>query len=150
LEEILRAGMMLAHAVDGIQASLHCEGSWPSMHADSTMLHQVFSDLVRNAIAAIEGDGTVTMHVERTRHREAAAVAIRVTDDGPGMSQEEASLAMTPFFTTRANHAGLGLAISQRVVEAHGGKLVIDDTSDTGTTLQVTLPLEPEVVFLTP
>jgi signal transduction histidine kinase len=74
-------------------------------------------------------------------------VCVHLLDEGPGLSDEQKSKIFEPFFTTKTKGTGLGMAISQRIIEAHGGHLVVDDgrwapTSRPGADIVFYLPIE--------
>jgi len=63
-----------------------------------------------------------------------------VTDTGMGMDEETKANIFTPFFTTRSRGIGLGLAVTKRVVDAHGGTITVQSTPSVGTSFTVTVP----------
>ena len=69
---------------------------------------------------------------------------ISFTDTGPGISDEALPKLFQPLFTTKAQGMGFGLAISKRLVEAHGGTITVKTVIGEGSTFKVTLPIEPE------
>jgi two-component system sensor histidine kinase AtoS len=68
-------------------------------------------------------------------------VDVVVQDDGAGIPPESFDRVFEPMFTTRADGTGLGLTIARRIASAHGGRLELESTPDTGTTVRLTLPL---------
>ena len=112
----------------------------PAIEAIPGELNQVWTNLIDNAVDAMEGVGTLQVS---TRVDEAGRVVVEVADTGPGMSAEVRAHALEPFYTTKdvGKGTGLGLDISRRiVVERHSGELTIE--SEPGrTVLQVTLPV---------
>ena len=74
---------------------------------------------------------------------ESGRIAIRVSDQGKGMSPEVQRRLFQPFFTTRSEGTGLGLAIMRSVVDAHGGEVQVDSEPGRGTTFIVHLPYQP-------
>jgi signal transduction histidine kinase len=113
----------------------------PKIDAYAGELNQVWTNLVDNAIDAMDGQGTLTL---TTRSKE-GGVVIDVTDTGSGMPPDVVARAFEAFFTTKdvGRGTGLGLDIARRiVVERHGGTIDID-TSPTGTTISVWLPQRP-------
>lgn len=98
------------------------------VHADSHLLAQVLLDLVTNAVEAIAPGGRIAVRVAS----EAAALRIDVADDGPGVAPEQRVQIFEPFVTTKPRGTGLGLAMAQRIVEAHGGTLVFVDGAGAG------------------
>ncbi len=103
-------------------------------------LNQVWTNLVDNAIDAMDGEGTLTVSA---RPDEAAGwVVVEVADTGPGMPPEVQAHAFEPFFTTKdvGKGTGLGLDISRRiVVERHSGDIDIE-SGEGGTLVRVRLP----------
>jgi signal transduction histidine kinase len=116
------------------------------IRADSGHLKQVFVNLVRNAAEAIDGTGTVTLRARATRALlggcETDAVILEVTDNGRGIPPEVEKRLFDPFFTTKETGTGLGLPISARLVEKHGGILQHQTRPGHGTTFGVVLPRE--------
>ncbi|MEO1229905.1 MAG: ATP-binding protein [Myxococcota bacterium] len=103
---------------------------------DRHRLEQVLFNLVLNAAEAITCEGRVEVAVREDEGR----VILTVTDDGRGMSEEHRAQVFTPFFTTRAGGAGLGLASVRRVVAQHGGNVACDTHVGEGTRFTVVLP----------
>ncbi|SFC57890.1 Cyclic nucleotide-binding domain-containing protein [Nocardioides terrae] len=104
-------------------------------------LNQVWTNLIDNAVDAMEGRGVLTVRLDGDE----SDVLVEISDTGPGMPAEVAAHAFEPFFTTKevGKGTGLGLDIARRiVVERHGGTITIEPRP-TGTTVAVRLPLEP-------
>src|SRR5262249_46328176 len=72
---------------------------------------------------------------------ENGAILLSWSDDGCGMSEETRANAFVPFFTTKDTGSGLGLFVTKTIIEQHGGYIVVQSTSDSGTCLHITLPL---------
>src|SRR5215510_530452 len=105
------------------------------VRADRDLLFRVFANLGRNAFEA--GATIVTVK----KHLADGQIVIDVADNGPGVPQEVADQIFRPFTTGgRAGGAGLGLAIARDLVRAHGGDIVLAETSGQGTTFRFTLP----------
>ena len=66
---------------------------------------------------------------------------LRVTDNGKGMTEEQVQRVFAPFFTTKKEGTGLGLALVQQIVSEHGGHVECESTSGKGTTFTIFLPL---------
>ena len=110
-------------------------------------IRQVVANLVANAIDAAYVGGHVWVEA-----REAdGAVEILVGDDGVGMEPETRSQLFQPFYSTKGDLGnGLGLYISNEIVERHGGELRVDTTPGKGTTIHVLLPANPQITPLAP
>jgi two-component system nitrogen regulation sensor histidine kinase GlnL len=123
--------------------------SIPELLADGDRLVQVFLNLARNALEAMEErPGTLTITTRlRLDHRidlggeRVASVAVEVADDGPGIPEAIREQIMTPFFTTKRSGTGLGLPLARHFVALHGGSLQVESREGRGTLVRVTLPL---------
>lgn len=111
----------------------------PRVRADALQVQQVILNLVHNAVDATgagEGCRTITLYARPARE----TVEIMVQDTGPGLDPEVIGQLLNPFFTTKPDGLGLGLPISQAIVEAHGGRLWATPNSGPGLTFHFTLP----------
>lgn len=123
--------------------------SIPPILADEGLLTQLFLNLIKNAVEAVEERGLVKVasrvisdySMTQKGERRSRMVAIDICDDGPGIPQEQLEQLFTPFFTTKAKGTGLGLAICQKIVSEHRGMLKVESTPGKGTTFTVMLPL---------
>jgi two-component system, cell cycle sensor histidine kinase PleC len=115
----------------------------PAIVGDSVKLRQVFTNLISNALKFTRSGGSVTIKTARSA---AGAAMIQVIDTGVGMSEQDLSIALTPFGQVDATHArwregtGLGLPIAKALVQLHGGELRIRSQKDVGTEVTVLLP----------
>jgi two-component system, NtrC family, sensor kinase len=114
-------------------------GSLPRVECYPNQVHQVFMNVIVNAIQAIRGRGTITI---RTRH-EGNEVAVVIEDTGVGMSEETMSRIFDPGFTTKGSRMGMGmgLLITNRILERHGGRLRAESEEGIGSTFTIHLPL---------
>ncbi len=117
--------------------------------ADKDELVQVFSNLLRNSMQAIESAGRRAGVLRVRTERKPDRVEIRFTDNGGGISPENLSRIFEPNFTTKTleKGTGLGLSISRRIVRAFGGDLQVESTREgEGTTFLIWLPAPESVV----
>ena len=124
----------------GVTVVREYDAGVPRIEAYPGELNQVWTNLVENAVDAMEGSGTLRV----TARPDGAGVLVEIADTGPGMPPEVVERAFEAFFTTKdvGRGTGLGLDIARRIVEErHGGSLSID-TSPDGTTMRVALPAE--------
>lgn len=150
LNQVLEEALALEAAAlgaAGVSVTRLYDPQLPPVLGEAPRLHQVFLNLLRNAVEAMPGGGPLTVRTrfERRSARLAgrtAAVA-EVTDGGGGIAPEAVPHLFNPFFTTKPRGTGLGLAISLRIVEDHGGAIEVEAGADRGSTFAVILPLAP-------
>jgi signal transduction histidine kinase len=109
----------------------------PALAADPDLLCQVLLGLLANAVEAVPVGGEVGLAARTT---DARTVEIDVTDSGPGVPAEVRGRVFEPFFTTRARGTGLGLAVAQQIVEAHGGTIAVGDRPGGGARFTLRIP----------
>ncbi len=107
--------------------------------ADADMVRQVIVNLVINALQALQGEERAGVTLSAAARGGEATCSIR--DTGPGVPADRAETIFRPFMTTKAHGTGLGLATSRRLIEAHGGRLWLDQTMTPGACFTFTLPL---------
>jgi len=114
----------------------------PEVRVDPMQLEQALLELVSNALDAMPGGGRLRLGA-RAMHDgpPGGEVVIEVSDTGAGIPPSVLSSVCEPFFTTRPEGTGLGLAIAKRYVEQNGGRLEIESTPGSGTTVRVSLPM---------
>jgi nitrogen fixation/metabolism regulation signal transduction histidine kinase len=130
--------------VDPGRVRVHCEASTAiPVRIDTMMLKRCVNNLLSNAFQAVaehhpEGGGEVVLHARREGDR----AIIEVRDNGPGISESDASRVFDPYYTTKSEGTGLGLAIVKKVVLEHGGELECDWAPEGGATFRILLPVE--------
>ena len=131
------AQMQIEASKRSIKIDTKLAGDLPEIHADAEQLHQVFLNLLLNAIAASADQG----RIEVSGAPVAKGIAITVQDWGQGISKDTLSRVYDPFFTTRETGTGLGLSISHTIVSDHGGSIDIESEPGQGSAVTVTLPV---------
>ncbi len=108
---------------------------------DSIRMEQVFRNLFENSIAACGATGTLTVSCQLVEDNGIETLRIVVSDTGPGLDREQQDKIFEPFFTTKAEGSGLGMAISRRIIESHGGRISsIDGGERAGAMFAIILP----------
>lgn len=116
----------------------------PPVLGDADQLKQAFYNLIRNAMQAMRGGGLLRIVCSlRTDF-----VDIRFADTGHGLSPEQLTRIMEPYYTTRADGTGLGLFIVERIVRGHGGELSVESEAGQGAVFTISLPLRERQVRL--
>jgi len=153
-EEIRFAELSLAEVVDSavetfrdrlarsgvtVRREIDSDG-W--MQGDAEKLRRVVINLVGNALDAVESAGTPNPHVDIAAGENLAGteVWLRIRDNGPGIDPEAIDEIFSPFYTSKAKGNGLGLAISKKVVDAHGGTIEVESALGAGTSFVLTFP----------
>ena len=110
----------------------------PEVTVDVTMIKRVFVNLIKNAIDAMPQGGKLTIKHETTSDY----ARIRLSDTGPGISEENLTKIFQPLFTTKKGGIGFGLAFCKRIVEAHNGVISVGSIVGQGTQFTVDLPVK--------
>lgn len=110
---------------------------------DRVQIQQVLINLIRNAMEAMRECRRRELAVRAKRNGE-GHVMIEVADTGPGISEDIAARLFEPFVTSKPNGMGIGLSISRRIIEAHGGSLTASRNSEGGATFRIDLPTEAD------
>ncbi|MBW2713201.1 MAG: PAS domain-containing protein [Deltaproteobacteria bacterium] len=149
LDEVLE---LLAHdpLAEKIKIDLLYDPSIPDLLADRSRLKQVFLNVARNALQAMESTGgkleirtriPVDQRLPMENGGSSPAALISFKDTGPGIPEDALAHLFTPFFTTRTEGTGLGLPVAGHWVTLHTGTLRIDNNPDQGATVNIALPL---------
>jgi two-component system, NtrC family, sensor histidine kinase HydH len=130
-------------AADGIaiEAELTLDGA--TARLDWGQVHQAFLNLVLNAFQAMPQGGKLRFAARRLDRQ----FEVAISDTGAGISPEHLDRIFEPYFTTKEGGTGLGLALAQRIIDAHGGTISVESRPGMGSTFRVRLPLDgpPEV-----
>jgi len=113
----------------------------PLIFADRIQLQQVILNLIINAVEAMsEMSGGPRQLLIRTDTDESRGIVVAVHDSGPGLKPEDLHRLFTPFYTTKPQGMGMGLAICRAIIEAHGGRLWATANRDRGASFHFSLP----------
>ena len=126
----------------GVLLELDLAQALPPLLADRIQIQQVLINLIRNgaeAMADTKGDGKRL--IVRSRLAD-GCIVLEVCDHGPGLADPDK--AFEPFYSTKQDGLGIGLAISRSIAQAHGGVLLVRDNPPQGAIFSLTLPLDPE------
>jgi len=125
----------------GVTITTEFAPALPPVMLDGDQMRQVAINLILNAGGAMPDGGRLTVKTELS---DAEHVQIVFADSGCGIPPETIEKIFEPFYTTKERGTGLGLAITRQIIEQHNGKISIESTPGTGTTVRVTLPVEHE------
>ena len=122
----------------GIKTNIVQDGSLPTVQADRESLRSVFTNLVINAVEAIDGaGGNISIKLSNP---EANSVKVEISDSGCGIAADDISKVFEPYFSTKETGTGLGLAIVKKAVDDHGGTISVASKEGSGTTFTIILP----------
>jgi signal transduction histidine kinase len=128
----------------GRQAALREETNGLDLHcaADPFRLGQVFGNILENAFDAAAGPDPVEIEIrcDPAQLDGQPALRIAVRDHGPGLGPEQRQRIFEPFFTTKTRGTGLGMAITRRIVETHGGRVALGEGGGPGAEIILFLP----------
>ena len=151
VHELLEYVVRLIESEDDRQLTVHrdYDPGLPDIHLDRAQMIQAFLNLLRNAAAALDGQGTLTLRsravtnftIGNVRHRVIASIEIE--DDGPGIPPELQDTVFYPLVTSRPEGTGLGLPAAQELISRHGG-LIEFDSRPGHTVFYVRIPLAQE------
>jgi two-component system NtrC family sensor kinase len=120
-----------------IEVERQLASALPPVLGDENQLRQVFLNLLRNAGEAMAGGGALTITTEQRGQR----VVVCIRDSGVGIASDDLTQIFDPFFSTKQGGTGLGLALTQQIVNEHGGTVEVESRQGEGTTFKVSLPL---------
>jgi signal transduction histidine kinase len=162
-DTIERSAMLVKHDLENAHITLvaNLQPGLPKLMLDEFKMQQVFVNLVTNAIHAIERDGAITItttfekltrgvlvgYRKTDRYTPGQRVVIvRIEDSGPGIPEEYLEKIFDPFFTTKptGRGTGLGLSVSQQIVEMHGGTIDVANRDGGGAAVTITLKVDRE------
>jgi two-component system sensor histidine kinase HydH len=112
----------------------------PLVPLDANQMQQVFMNLFLNALEAMPAGGTLTVEVHGMNSQK-GWIQIEVKDTGKGIEPDHLTKIFDPFFTTKSKGLGLGLAITQKIMEGHGGTIGVESLSERGSTFILRLPV---------
>lgn len=120
----------------GIKLTTFFQDDLPMVNADEDKLNQVLLNLLLNGIQAMETGGSLGIRVGATDRK----IEIVVTDSGCGISKKDLGRVFDPYFTTKPEGTGLGMAMSAKIIEEHGGEIHLQSKLGQGTSVVVEIP----------
>jgi signal transduction histidine kinase len=120
------------------------QGTFPTIEGDDVLLRQAFSNLMRNALEACIAAGTPpSVVIDGVVDAEQGTARVSVFDNGPGVDPASRERVFRPFFTTKKQGTGLGLALVQKIVVTHNGRIGVGSSPAGGASFQISLPVRP-------
>ncbi len=123
------------------------ESVLPKVYIDTDLIHQVLWNLFVNSLDASPRGGQIKITVRKTTLFLRDAVEILISDTGGGIPAHELDKIFEPFYTTKSDGTGLGLAMAQQIIDDHGGTIDVKSTEGKGTTFYIKLPVGNEKLY---
>ncbi|MDR0323779.1 MAG: HAMP domain-containing protein [Treponema sp.] len=139
VEEIVHT---YSNSYPGVNFNIDYVEAGISIKIDKNRLTQILTNLIINAIDAMNGSGSIEIRTDILKKREVCFCRLSIKDSGKGIKEQETNLVFTPYYTTKEAGTGLGLPIIERIVNDHGGSIWFDTAEGTGTTFYIDLPAE--------
>ncbi len=137
-------------AEKGITLKLKLAPKLPTFAFDKNLMEQLLLNIIKNSIEAIDEKATTAeRNITISTHNSPNTLSLTIADSGIGIPQAHLSKVFTPFYTSKKMGTGLGLSIVSRIANEHDGKLIIESTSEAGTTLTVEFDKHPYTKLLT-
>jgi PAS domain S-box-containing protein len=114
----------------------------PFIHCDKNQIKQVFINILQNAVEAMPNGGVIKIQILQYN---SDSIICRFLDQGMGISEERMKKIGEPFYSTKEKGTGLGLMVSQKIIQEHGGRINIESIVNKGSTVEVILPIVPEL-----
>ena len=109
---------------------------------DRSHMHQVLTNLLSNAIDAMDQEGRIELRSDIVKRSNARYCRLEIRDNGKGIPEENRASIFTPYFTTKDTGTGLGLSIVEHIIFDHRGKIWFESEEGVGTSFFIDLPLE--------
>ncbi len=135
-EVIQKTVKLVEMGTQDLEIRLELSSNLPMIRADASFLKQVFLNLIKNASEACGSRGQLLIKTETI----SPWLEISFSDNGPGIPTESLNRIFEPFFTTKARGMGVGLAICQRIIHAHEGRMEVNNLLPKGTQFSIFLP----------
>ena len=130
---------LYAESVENIQIKANLDPNLPPLSLDSEQITQALGNLIKNAIEAMPDGGVLNVLTQLVSERQ---IQIKIQDTGIGMSPETLAQIFEPYYTTKETGTGLGMAIVQRIINDHDGKIFVETEEGIGTTVSIELSSE--------
>jgi two-component system, sporulation sensor kinase E len=124
-------------AIHNVELVTEADDNLANINCDENQIKQVFINILHNSIESMDEGGQIRIELRMIDKHQ---VTIRITDQGCGIPEERIPRLGEPFYTTKEKGTGLGLMVTFKIIENHGGRLRIESQVGVGTTIEITLP----------
>ncbi|TDL35250.1 PAS domain S-box protein [Jeotgalibacillus sp. S-D1] len=147
LDELIQDTVLLFETelhLKNIQIEQHWQEKNLSLFCEENQIKQVLLNVFKNAADAMPDGGKIRIHVETFIQQQVPHLSIAISDNGKGIPADILQRIGEPFFTTKEKGTGLGMMITEKIVQGHGGLMTISSELDIGTSVTITLPINEE------
>ena len=123
-----------------ITHTINIEENLPEVFVNKNQIMEMVLNLLINGIDAIEKDGKIDIKVDQTHYETRPMLRIQVSDNGCGIDQKDKAIIFDRYYTSKETGTGLGLAVVERIVSAHSGRIEVESEKNVGTTFTIYLP----------
>jgi signal transduction histidine kinase len=136
LPDLVRDSVSSVRILGNVKVTVNIEASLSNVKLDPLLFRRVLTNLILNAVQAMPKGGKLTINASRVDD----SLTVAVQDTGVGIAPENLGKVFTPFFTTKAQGQGLGLAVCKRLTEAQGGTITVTSHLSKGSTFAIKIP----------
>ena len=136
-----------AYISDDLEIQVLLDDDIKPVWADPAQIEMVFNILLENALNAMQGKGVISVSVSVAQYLEQSFseyLDIEVADTGPGIGESDKTKIFEPYFTTKKDSTGMGLAIARKIIEDHGGAIDLHSRPGFGAVFRFSLPVITE------
>lgn len=147
LDELIQDTVLLFETelhLRNIQIEQDWEEKNLSLYCEENQIKQVLLNVFKNAADAMPDGGKIGITVKTFVHQHKACLSVTISDNGKGIPEEILQRIGEPFFTTKEKGTGLGMMITEKIIQGHGGFMTISSELNIGTSITVTLPIHEE------
>src|SRR4030066_2109167 len=113
----------------------------PLVSLDHSLIKQALINIIINAVQSMDSGGLLTVESMTRKENDAVYAVVVVNDTGAGITEDIMKNIFDPFYTTKIHGLGLGLSLTRRIVESHGGEITVDSAEGIGSTFTINLPV---------
>lgn len=139
---VKRAVQLVSRDIEekNIECITEFDESLPEIFVNKNQIMEMFLNLIMNAIEAMDGDGTLTLRAVPHDGNGRKMIKIEISDTGCGIDEKDQAIVFDRYYTNKESGTGLGLAVVERIVSAHGGRIEMQSEKNVGTTFSIYLP----------
>jgi len=116
----------------------------PEVQVDADKIRQVILNIIQNSCEAVAKGGKIVIDVTRISIEKESKIKVKISDNGPGIPEKDIKDIFEPFYTTKAQGIGLGLAIALKIIEQHDGSITVKSQMGVGTSFEILIPCNEE------